>query len=99
MLGVKGEVEEPRILLAFLEPGDGPLGVGISRVEGGVIDLHDVGRLPRVDEIRGMEEGGVGECAVKLIEAAGRRPILGAVAEVPLADADRVVAERLESAW
>ena len=99
VLGVEGQVEEPRILLAFLEPGHGPLGVGIGRIEGGVVDFRDVGRLSRVDEIGGVEEGGVGECAVKLIEAAGGRPILGAVAEVPLANADRVVAERLEPAW
>ena len=98
MLCVEGKVEEPRVLLAFLEPGDRALGVGISRIEGRVVDLYDVGRLPRVDEIGGVKEGGVGEGAVKRIEAAGGRPILGAVAEVPLADADRVVAERLESA-
>jgi len=99
VLGVEGDVEEPRVLLAFLKPGDCSLAVGISRIEGGVVDFHDIGRLPRVDEIRRVEEGRVGECAVKLIEAAGGRPILGTVAEVPLADADRVVAERLESAW
>ena len=97
VLGVERQVEEPRLGFIFLDPVDRTVGIGVGGVEIGIgHGLHFVGNA-RIDEVGRVEERRVVERAVEFVEAALGGAVFRLVAEVPLADGDRGVAEGFQS--
>ena len=95
MLGVEGQVKEPRLVFVSLDPVDRAVGIGVGGVEIRIGHGLDVVGDAGVDEVGRMEKRRVVEGAVEFIEAALGRAVLGLIAEVPFADGGGGVAEGL----